>query len=135
MSVRYHLVYFTPDLVTRTRFTVGAVVQLEGTWRWVEAPLLPSADYLGGGKQTLLEMGLEWLRGQPEAGLPQVAFPEPVDPRAPPLPRMNHLGNHFHTDVPLTLPGAAADPTGWLRQHSLPNPPTSDRRGTAASSS
>jgi hypothetical protein len=116
----YHLLHFIPDLTTGTRFTLGAVVAEGGAWRWVEAGLLPPTSHLSPKKQAVLELGLQRLRREPTAGLPQDDFPEDFDLRRPPLPRLSHLGNHFHTDIPQVLPEEISEPARWIQQNRLP---------------
>jgi hypothetical protein len=121
MSI-YHLLHFVPDLLMGTRFTIGAAVQIDDRWVWVEAPRLPPAEYLGPRKQLLLEMALDRLRREPGAARPEFAFPEDFDPRAPPAPRMSLLGNHFHASIPQPLPAEEPDPVRWARANCLPRP-------------
>ncbi len=123
MTATYHLLHFVPDLTTGTRFTLGAVVGQEGSWSWVEAPQLPPQGYLAARKQALLTLGLERLRREPEAGLPRFAFPVETDPRSPPIPRLSHLGNHFHAAAPQSLPNQEPDPMAWVRDNCLPQRP------------
>lgn len=125
MTATYHLLHFVPDLTTGTRFTLGAVVTQEGRSCWVEAPQLPPMSYLTTQKQVLLTLGLERLRREPAAGLPRAAFPEEIDPRAPLLPRLSHLGNHFHSASPQPLPSQEIDPIAWVRNNCLPQRPAS----------
>jgi hypothetical protein len=59
---RYRLVMFLADPFTGAQFPVGAIVETEGVARFIEAPRMPDAAYLGAEVARLLALVLLGLR-------------------------------------------------------------------------
>jgi hypothetical protein len=65
MDGMYHIVFYVPDLLTGTRFTLGATVETAEGYRWIEAELLPPASYLSKNQnRSGLRAQGSGLRGQ-----------------------------------------------------------------------
>jgi len=88
----YEIIYYLPDVVSGTRWAIGAYVDDGDGRRFVESPTLPTC--LSREQRALLESMLSDL----EAGK------DPLE-----------IGPHLATEGVGEVPSTVEDPVGWVR--------------------